>query len=150
MTIERDRKLQKLEGEVTYLREEIEEAVRLLSGIQAIVEQGQNIIEKFPPADILLANLHSFLKKHESAQRKQLWCVHVEGPNHAVPAPDQATAAKWAEAINEAARQYFARNPSPRQRDVRAKPAPWPYSTEDHAVGPSDQYSWLLKVTAHE
>jgi hypothetical protein len=135
-----------LEDEITYLRSEIEEAVRMLAGVQAIVEEGRDIIAKSPPAERLLADLHTFLHKHESAPRKQLWCVHVEGPNHAVPAPDQATAAKWAGYINEAARQYFARSGSPQRLAIRAKPALWPHSAADHALGPSEEYGWLLRV----
>jgi hypothetical protein len=140
------RKRQELEDEVSYLRAEIEEAVRMLAGVQAIVEEGRHIIEKSPSADRLLGDLNDFLHKHEASPRRQLWCVHVEGPNHAVPAPDQATATKWAGFINEAARQYFARSASPHLNAIRAKPAIWPHSAADHARGPSEEYKWLLRV----
>jgi hypothetical protein len=68
-----------------------------------------------------------------------LWCCHVRGPDDIYAAPDYETALKWSDMIN--ATNWRAENPSVRIKDptcfedclVKAVPALWPYSAEEHA-----------------
>lgn len=67
-----------------------------------------------------------------------LWCCHVRGPDDVHPAPDYETALKWADYINS----LNWRGPKGESVAVasiddlilRAVPAPWPWSAEEHAL----------------
>jgi hypothetical protein len=73
-----------------------------------------------------------------------LWCVHVSGPDDVIPAPDEATAIRWAERVNAGLRELLADRPAHEYDPViKAVAAPWPHSREAHAEGVGDEYSWL-------
>ena len=76
----------------------------------------------------------------------ELWAVNVQGPDDMIPAPDEATARRWALEINTTAAQAFARDPSPNDPAIHAEVAPWPHDAASHAQGPGEEYGWLLSL----
>lgn len=73
----------------------------------------------------------------------QLWCVHVFGPDDVIPAPDQEAAKRWAARLNKQFVSILTKDPHPHDPIIRAEAAPWPWSAEAHAEGPSAEYRWL-------
>jgi hypothetical protein len=61
-----------------------------------------------------------------------LWCCHVRGPDDLLPAPDYATALKWAD-ICLAHDRLSAKANDPFTPFLSAVPAPWLGSPESHA-----------------
>jgi hypothetical protein len=53
-------------------------------------------------------------------------------------------AVRWAERVNEVAAILPKKEPSEFWPQIKAKPAPWPWTVEGHAVGVSDEYRWLV------
>lgn len=66
-----------------------------------------------------------------------LWCCHVRGPDDVHAAPDYETALAWSDRFND----WISARPK-REHDpiMRAAPAIYPWSAEDHAAA--------LQVTA--
>jgi len=67
-----------------------------------------------------------------------LWCCHVRGPDNVLAAPDYETALKWADLTNA----LNWRGPRGKNRPpasyadclLKAVPAVWPWSAEEHAA----------------
>lgn len=66
-----------------------------------------------------------------------LWCCHVRGPDDVHAAPDYATALKWADISNAINwRGLGGKTVPPASYDeclIKAVPAVWPYTAEQHA-----------------
>lgn len=66
-----------------------------------------------------------------------LWCCHVRGPDDVHAAPDYATALAWADSLNALNwRGREGKNSPPMSFDdclIKAVPAPWPWSADQHA-----------------
>ena len=63
---------------------------------------------------------------------EMLWCCHVRGPDDVLPAPDYATALRWADLCLEIDR-VTARENDDNWPYLSAVPAPWPHSPALHA-----------------
>lgn len=62
-----------------------------------------------------------------------LWCCHVRASDDVFPAPDFATALKWADWYYERFDVPTIKGGDPHMPVLRAVPAPWPHSPELHA-----------------
>lgn len=90
-----------------------------------------------------------------------LWCVHVAGPDEMIPAPDRATAARWAAQYTV---WWYRLNPFPEENDPAMSWAAvrWPYDAMSHAdrlaqsvsenTFPQDplEMNWSLLEQAHD
>lgn len=63
-----------------------------------------------------------------------LWCCHIRGPDDVHAAPDYETAVKWCDIAN-AVNFSDPKRPPKSYEDclIKAVPAIWPYSVEQHA-----------------
>jgi len=68
---------------------------------------------------------------------QRLWCMHHIGPDDVYPAPDFATAQKWADWANDAFAEHA---------DIsRFVVAVWPWDAESHAAGLDESIAgWTL------
>lgn len=67
-----------------------------------------------------------------------LWCCHVRGSDDVHAAPDYATALKWSDLLNavnwDSPRRTVRPPASYRDCLIKAVPAIWPWSAEQHAA----------------
>lgn len=78
-----------------------------------------------------------------------LWCCHVRGPDDVHAAPDYETALKWADYINSinwrGPKGETVAVASVDDLILRAVPAPWPWSAEEHAEDlPKSMAGWAM------
>ncbi len=71
------------------------------------------------------------------------WCCHVRGPDDMIPAPDYATALKWAD-VCLAIDRVRAKANDPLMPYLSAVPALWPYSPEQHAARLPESEGYFL------
>lgn len=84
------------------------------------------------------------LTSEDIPEAAPLWCVHIEGPDDVVPAPDWETAEKWAGIANATFDAQKARYPDPTfPFPLKAVALIWPHDAAGHAEGPSEEYAWL-------
>lgn len=76
-----------------------------------------------------------------------LWCVYVAGPDDVIPAPDRETASTWANRVNAQVAKLLGAMAHPNDPKICASVAPWPWSADAHAEGPSDEYRWLAETS---
>lgn len=74
-----------------------------------------------------------------------MWCCHVRGPDDVLPAPNYATALKWAD-ICLAQDRITAKANDPNLPYLSAVPSPWPWSAEAHAKSLPDSESYFRSI----
>lgn len=99
---------------------------KMREGLSEWIEEHKREAPYHPP---MLKTLLSFTEALAPIQ-DFLWCCHVLGPDDVHPAPDRATAEKWAAMINDDPRFKPKTENDP---NIRAVVTLWPWEPEVHA-----------------
>lgn len=83
------------------------------------------------------AGLPDVSTKSADVADTRLWCMHVSGMDEVHPAPDRATAQRWA-AQNAVAHLRDMPNPTPFHPVMNFTVQEWPHSAASHAAGLAD------------